>query len=107
MKLVIGGRCSGKFTYVKSLGYEEGDIAVAELNEKPVLYHLEQMSFPIELRVLLEKEVVVCDEVGCGIVPLHEEQRHRREEVSRLCAELAKQAQQVVRLVAGIPVILK
>ncbi len=107
MILVVGGRCSGKLAYVKSLGYGQDDIAVAVLNDKPVLYHIEQMDFPLDEEALLEKEVLICDEVGSGIVPLEKADRIRREEIARLCTRLATQAQEVIRLVAGIPVKLK
>ncbi len=107
MILVVGGRCAGKLAYVQSLGYDEKEIAYAVLDKKPVLYHLEQMDFPLDEAILLKKEVVICDEVGSGIVPLAREQRERREEIARLCTQLAKEAQSVVRLVAGIPVKLK
>ncbi len=107
MILVVGGRCSGKLEYVKSLGYTDEEISIATVEKKPVVYHLEEMAFPVEEAALLSKEVVVCDEVGCGIVPLCKEERVRREETARLCTRLATQAQSVVRLVAGIPVKLK
>ncbi len=107
MILVIGGRCSGKLEYVKSLGYGDTDVSTQILEDKPVLHHLEEVNFPVDEEKILAKEVVICDEVGSGIVPADEELIRRREEIARLCARLAKRAHGVVRVVAGIPVKLK
>ena len=56
---------------------------------------------------LLAKEVVVCDEVGAGVIPGNRPEREAREATGRLCNRLAQQAQTVIRLVAGIPVVIK
>lgn len=61
-----------------------------------------------DLLALLEgKRVVVCDEVGCGIVPLDPDDRAWRERVGRLCCDLAARADAVVRVVCGIPQMIK
>ncbi len=107
MILIIGGRCSGKLEYVKSLGYGDKDISVDVYGSEPVLYHLECIKFPADEEKILLKEVVVCDEVGSGIVPIDNESIMRREEISALTTRLATCAQSVVRIVAGIAVKLK
>ncbi len=113
MILVIGAAASGKRAYVKSCGYAEADMADAVLNEKPVLYNLQGMlrlepSFaPDLLTALLEKEVVICDEVGSGVIPSDPLERAAREQCGRLCILLAQRAERVVRLVCGIPTVLK
>ncbi len=113
MILIIGGHGSGKREYVKSLSYSDQDISSDVCDEKPVLYGLEKIvdkdpagSINL-LPALLKKEVVVCDEVGSGIIPFERNDRESREAAGRLCIELAKTAEQVVRLVAGIPLIIK
>ena len=113
MVLVIGGAGSGKLDYVKSLGYSQKEIADGLLNERPVVYHLQNIAFddpdraPELLDALLAKEVVVCDEVGSGIIPLSARERQAREATGRLCIQLAKHASRVVRLVCGIPTVIK
>lgn len=113
MILVIGGVASGKLDYVRSLGYEETAIANAVLDGRPVLYNLQDLVFadpkasPQLLEALLEKEVVVCHEVGSGIIPARARDREAREATGRLCNRLASEATQVVRLVCGLPLILK
>ena len=56
---------------------------------------------------LSEKAVVICNEVGCGLVPVQAEQREQRERAGRLCALLAARADRVVRMVCGIPLLIK
>lgn len=113
MILVIGARASGKRAYVESLGYTAEQIADGVLEDKPVLYNLQDITMadpegaPALLEALLRKEVVVCDEVGSGVIPLEKARRLGREATGRLCCQLAKEATRVVRLVAGIPTVLK
>ncbi len=113
MILVIGARASGKRAYVESLGYGPGDIADGVMDEKPVLYNLQDLTLPDPegapalFERLLEKQVVVCDEVGSGVIPIDRVQRLGREATGRLCCRLAAEAERVVRLVSGIPTVIK
>ena len=56
---------------------------------------------------LLAKEVIVCNEVGSGIIPMLASERMYREQTGRLCTMLASHADHVIRLVCGIAVNLK
>ncbi|MDR1815670.1 MAG: bifunctional adenosylcobinamide kinase/adenosylcobinamide-phosphate guanylyltransferase [Clostridiales Family XIII bacterium] len=56
---------------------------------------------------LLAKEVITCDEVGSGVIPATREERDAREATGRLACRLAAKAERVVRIIAGIPVVLK
>ena len=51
--------------------------------------------------------IFVCDEIGCGIVPMDRKERGWREAVGRMCCALAAQAQQVERVICGIPMVIK
>lgn len=51
--------------------------------------------------------VVICDEVGAGLVPVEREGRERRELVGRSCCVLAAQAEGVWRVSCGLPQRLK
>ncbi len=113
MILVIGAMASGKLEYVKSLGYTDADISRGAHDERPVLYALEELVFsdpgssPALLDSLLKKDIVVCCEVGSGVIPAERTAREAREATGRLCCRLAERAEGVIRLVSGIPVKLK
>lgn len=51
--------------------------------------------------------VILCDEVGCGVIPVDAFDRRWREAVGRLCCELAARADIVERVSCGIPLRLK
>ncbi len=112
MILVTGGIASGKRTYVRSLGYAESQMSSHVASEAPVLVGLEELlreGEPTEadLRALMSKDVVVCCEVGQGVVPMEGQERVWRERVGRTCTALAQDATRVVRMVCGIPVVIK
>ena len=111
--LIIGGAASGKRTYLEVLGYLPEDIADGVLDDRKVLYGLEKLvaddpeGTGALLPELLKKEAVACCEVGSGVIPLHREQRQTREATGRLCVQLAARAERVVRMVCGIPIVIK
>ncbi len=51
--------------------------------------------------------IVVSDELGYGIVPMDPFEREYRETVGRICTELAARADEVVRVVSGIGMVIK
>ncbi|HPR40428.1 MAG TPA: bifunctional adenosylcobinamide kinase/adenosylcobinamide-phosphate guanylyltransferase, partial [Oscillospiraceae bacterium] len=56
---------------------------------------------------LLEKEAVLCDEVGSGVIPVAGNEAAARRAVGKLCILLAQRATCVVRVVCGIPTVIK
>ena len=50
---------------------------------------------------------VICNELGCGVVPLDPEERAWREAVGRACSRLASFSLEVYRVICGIPVRIK
>jgi len=113
MILVVGSKGSGKTDFIKSLGYSESQITDAVTDGRPVVNHLEELVFEQPdcvdwiLPMLLEKEVVICCEVGSGIIPALRSERIKREATGRLCILLAREAEVVVRMVCGIPRVIK
>ena len=76
MILVIGGRGAGKRSFVTDvLGFSPEQFA----ENGPVLYGLEELDPLPPLEALLGRAVVVCREVGCGVVPMDRGDRDRRE----------------------------
>jgi adenosylcobinamide kinase/adenosylcobinamide-phosphate guanylyltransferase len=114
MILVVGGRGAGKMAYVKSAyGYADSDISAAEFDSRPVLADLQSLvrekPVPPEalLPGLMKRKIIICDEVGCGVVPLDPGERAWRDRVGRLCALLAARADRVIRVCCGLPVFIK
>lgn len=114
MILIVGGAASGKRSYIRDvLGYPEEQITDAVLDDRPVICNLQDYiaahpgSADDIFDELCAKEVVACDEVGSGVIPIGRAERAAREETGRLCIRLAQRAQRVIRLVAGIPSDLK
>ena len=118
MILVVGGQSAGKREFVMGLGFAVEDVAPAILDTRPVLADLhvflqaprfEGVAFLDEATFasLLQKEVIICAEVGCGVVPIETGERLWRERVGSTCTRLAQEADTVVRLVCGIPQYIK
>lgn len=113
MVLVIGGAASGKHAYVESLGYSRADMSPDPAADRPVLTDLQDLVAVEGERCLelldefLAKEVVICNEVGSGVVPLDPWENDLRVLTGKLCLLLARKASKVIRLVCGIPVVLK
>lgn len=113
MILVIGAAASGKRTYVRTLGYSDTDMADAIIDDKPVLCNLQDLVEKAPensgelLPALLTKEVVICNETGSGVIPAERHLRETREATGRLCILLAREADRVIRVVCGIPTVLK
>ena len=58
-------------------------------------------------RLAEQYPVVIATEVGGGVVPIDPAQRRARERAGRLACLLAQRAERVVRVVCGIPTVLK
>ncbi|MBQ2887464.1 MAG: bifunctional adenosylcobinamide kinase/adenosylcobinamide-phosphate guanylyltransferase [Firmicutes bacterium] len=114
MILIVGGEAAGKRTLAAKLGYSAGQMSSDLAAETPVIFGVEQLVADYDrtavdalARVLAQKQVVICNEVGCGIIPMQEEGRRFRKSVGRLCALLAEEADCVVRVVCGLPQVIK
>lgn len=126
MKLIIGGAYQGKLSYAKrkypDLTWADGAVCgEEEIIQAQGVYHLEtfikrQMQEEKEADVkekilsLTEKNpdlVIVSDEIGYGLVPVDAFERVYRENVGRICTELAAKAESVERVVCGIGMMLK
>lgn len=126
MILIIGGFAQGKLHYVKQryVHCEDGrEVAVLDgtlvLPAKTgagqvIVNHLhryirEQLQQGTDPEAMIEnfgKEhpdcILICDEIGNGIVPMEAEERIYRERTGRILEQLAAQADEVVRVVCGI-----
>ena len=112
MILIIGGAGQGKLDYVlQKTGYGPAQVARTpeEARTRPVFAGLEDWP-ELDEAALLEANpdvILICDEVGCGVVPVDKEERQYREAVGAAGQELAARAEKVYRVTAGIPVRIK
>ncbi len=60
-----------------------------------------------EIRLQNPQIIILSDEIGYGIVPVNAREREWREQTGRICTELARYADTVVRVIAGIPELIK
>ena len=116
MTLVIGGAGQGKLALtLRLLGMDPSQAGSAPEENPPVLNHLETwlktQPDPLPaLEAYLTRRpdaVILCDEVGCGVVPMDRADRDWRERVGRTCCALAERADLVIRVYCGIPTVLK
>lgn len=115
MMLVVGGRDNGKKDFVLSLGYSEED--VSDSFETTIIYKLNdtvkkclEQGIDVNeyiIKNITNKHIIICDEVGNGIVPMAKEDREYREAVGRVCCILAKNADTVYRVYCGIATKIK
>lgn len=114
MVLIVGGMAQGKLAFAKR---ELGVTAWSEgrLGEESCVHGLQQAIRSLaDPRGELDRwlaghpeGVLICDEVGCGVVPIDREERAWRELVGRICCELAERAEAVYRVQCGLGARLK
>lgn len=121
MKLVLGGYAQGKCDYVKQkYDISENEVCHGETKDfecmpgkkvydKLHLWLKRKMKQGDDIPALIEtflKEnpscIVICDEVGNGIVPIADDERAYREQVGRTLCRIANQAESVERVICGI-----
>jgi adenosylcobinamide kinase/adenosylcobinamide-phosphate guanylyltransferase len=119
MVLIIGGRAQGKLEYAKnkfgvteySDGCFSGLPAVYNLQDavRTLLNANQSDIFAVadEYIAKYPDAVIICDEVGCGVVPVDKGDRIWREAVGRLCCYLAERADSVHRVFCGIGTVIK
>lgn len=86
--------------------------AMEALTCADIVLHAEELVrfgdvFDAVFEVLCGMRAVTCTEVGSGVIPLTWDDRQFRERAGGLSAALAKHAHVVVRMVCGIPLVLK
>lgn len=125
MILILGGKYQGKTAYalkVHGLPAEVFDLAREEVNamfKADIIVNLQEGVRKLILQDIcpeayfqnnlekLQDKILVGTEIGCGIVPLAEEERAWRDKTGRVYQILAEKAQKVERIWAGLPVTLK
>ncbi|MDE5597311.1 MAG: bifunctional adenosylcobinamide kinase/adenosylcobinamide-phosphate guanylyltransferase [Lachnospiraceae bacterium] len=122
MKLIIGGFAQGKLDYVLAKYHLQENMVwdgvlpdnTALRDKQIIVNHFHQW---VKQRILgggcpeeeilsflddYENCIIICDEIGNGIVPIDKFEREYRERVGRILIELAKRAEEVERVLCGI-----
>lgn len=125
MILIIGGYNQGKTDYAKKyFGLNETEIIEASqpinklINAKCIRYFEKFVSNAIDnnenseeltLKLISENSdaVIIMTEIGCGIIPIEKSERIYREYVGKVGCLLAERAEKVIRLICGIPTVIK
>ncbi|MCR5606388.1 MAG: bifunctional adenosylcobinamide kinase/adenosylcobinamide-phosphate guanylyltransferase [Treponema sp.] len=104
MILIIGGYASGKHEYARcELKTDENniftvtDVIVSDYEKKPDAI----------FNIICNHKIVIVTEIGNGVIPVSAKERTHREASGQLAIRLAKQADAVIRMVCGIPQIIK
>ena len=112
--MIVGGMAQGKLEFARrELGVTAWSDGV--IGAENCIYDLHRaLRDQPEAEALLEQwltahpdGVVICDEVGCGVVPVDREDRAWRERVGRTCCRLAEKAGAVYRVTCGLGARLK
>ena len=124
MILIIGGAFQGKKDYaLKNFDISENEIyksgSINDISSHKLVtdYHIiikkmmqqniDPVAFTKTLCLECKDTVIIMDEIGCGIIPMDRCEREWRETVGRCGCILARNAEKVIRMICGIPVILK
>ena len=107
MILIIGPLYGGKREYACALlGCGREDL------DKHAVWDVQEQAagcsdLPALAQALSRYEVVIATETGGGVVPVEQDVRRAREAAGELLCLLAAQAEQVIRVFYGLPVVLK
>lgn len=124
MHFIFGGRHMGKLDYAQSL--KPGALVCDPVRDGTEIMFQADIIDNIHLLVkemlksggnpaaffegnmdALTDKIIICDEVGCGIVPMEPFEREWRDETGRVCQLLAAHSHEVTRMWAGLPQALK
>lgn len=120
MMLVLGGMACGKTEWIKRvLSLEPVPCTPEQALSAPAILDFQETvravirentdleSYLKSLASVNPNAVILCDEVGMGVIPLLKEDRQWREAVGRACCILQRECDTVVRIVCGLPMYLK
>lgn len=110
MELIIGGVSQGKLEYATDvLKIKESDI-IAGLQDIIRAMLEKRVDADVEIMKIIEAKpgcVIICNEIGCGLVPVEPSEREYRDTVGKICCKLAARAVRVHRVISGIGTVIK
>jgi len=124
MEMIVGGAWQGKTAYVRTHYPEKCFLQSGQLSEEELFSAQGLLDLHMYIRKALEEGrdvsclaenlceknpelVLTVQELGSGVVPMDPFERRYRELTGRICTYLAAKSTRVIRIVAGIPMILK
>ena len=120
MELIIGGRAQGKLRYAADLfDLKSDDISDGILSGTRAVYNLQNAvrgvmqnggdAYETVMNYIVKHPgcIIICDEIGSGLVPADAFEREYRDTVGKICCMLAKSAVRVHRVICGIGVVIK
>lgn len=123
MILIVGGAGQGKMQFaqerfcLKREDFANGaDCSISDVLQARAIdqFHLlvrrlGEDALPFTEQICRERSdiIILLDEIGCGIIPLEKNDRIWRETVGRCGCMLAAEAETVIRVVCGIPTVIK
>ncbi len=115
MHLITGGFAQGKLEYAKKkYGISDSSVAdassasLSEMESARLIYNLQEYirlhheGNRCEMPVFRRDAIIICDEVGYGLIPPSREEREFREASGRVCCRLAEQSETVELVRCGI-----
>lgn len=107
MILIVGGSFQGKRRFAESfLTCQKPDVTIVNDFHRMVWDWLAAGKDPQSETEQFYQEhkavVIICNEVGSGVVPMEQKEREYREAVGRCGCYLAQKADQVYRVLMGI-----
>ena len=124
IRMITGGAFQGKRSFAETLypgrqWTDGGECLLEEIETCAAMDHfhlfvrrwLEAGRTAEELtgKILENKKdmIIICDEIGCGLVPVDAFEREYRETAGRICTALAERSSRVDRVVCGIGIRIK
>lgn len=126
MELIIGGAYNSKLNFVlkyynlKQKDFQNGaECSLDEASDKKGIYNLHLLikrfilSGIDDYNNIIEKilssniEIIICSEVGNGVVPVDKIDNKMREYVGRILSILSEKSVRVIRIYYGIPSVIK
>ena len=108
MVLIFGGAYQGKMDYAQK-----------HFKDRKIINNIDKWIFELikegkdvsqEIEIFLtnnKNNVIILNDISCGVVPICPDLRRWREEVGRFMGVAAKQSDEVIRLFCGIPMRIK
>ena len=101
--LIVGGAAQGKSAFARRISPETEIVD----NLQDIVREAMQEGKPVPKAEAFLGKTVVCNELGCGVVPMDAMERDWREHTGRLCCDIAARADRVYRMCCGLPQCIK